>query len=64
MIMDGEIYTKDGLRFLRLKDIEANPTVRDLVIKANGIFPDPELGMFVSSFGFYFHYSKLNFLHR
>ncbi|XP_017858748.1 PREDICTED: protein takeout-like [Drosophila arizonae] len=43
VIMDGEFYTKDGLRFLRLKDIEANPTVRDLVIKANGIFGDPEL---------------------
>ncbi|KAH8274029.1 hypothetical protein KR044_008588, partial [Drosophila immigrans] len=41
---EGEIYTKDdGQRFLRLVDIEANPKIGDMIIKANGIFPDPEL---------------------
>ncbi|XP_062142554.1 protein takeout [Drosophila sulfurigaster albostrigata] len=41
---EGEIYTKDdGKRFLRLIDIEANPKIGDMIIKANGIFPDPEL---------------------
>ncbi|ALC38394.1 CG5945, partial [Drosophila busckii] len=40
---DGEIYKKDGHRFLRLTDIDASPKIGDMVIKANGIFPDPEL---------------------
>ncbi|KAH8403280.1 hypothetical protein KR222_009685, partial [Zaprionus bogoriensis] len=42
---DGEFFTKegDGRRFLRLTDIDARPKIGDLIIKANGIFPDPEL---------------------
>ncbi|XP_030377198.1 uncharacterized protein LOC115626085 [Scaptodrosophila lebanonensis] len=42
-VTEGEIYKKDGLRFLRLTDIDTNPKIRDLTIKANGIFADPEL---------------------
>lgn len=41
---EGEFYTNDdGLRFVRLVDIDANPKIGNMVIKANGIFPDPEL---------------------
>ncbi|KAH8376937.1 hypothetical protein KR093_002302, partial [Drosophila rubida] len=44
VVTDGEIYTKeDGQRFMRLTDIEANPKIGEMIIKANGIFPDPEL---------------------
>lgn len=45
VVTDGEFYNKDGRRFLRIKDIDVNPKIRDMIIKANGIFPDPELGM-------------------
>ncbi|XP_034489414.1 protein takeout [Drosophila innubila] len=41
---EGEYYTKaDGLRFVRLVDIDTNPKIGNMIIKANGIFPDPEL---------------------
>ncbi|KAL7741970.1 hypothetical protein ACLKA6_012176 [Drosophila palustris] len=41
---EGEFFTKDdGLRFVRLVDIDANPKIGNMIIKANGIFPDPEL---------------------
>ncbi|XP_068150965.1 circadian clock-controlled protein daywake [Drosophila tropicalis] len=40
---EGEIYRKDGKRFVRLDDIDSTPKIGDLTIKANGIFPDPEL---------------------
>ncbi|EDW57770.1 uncharacterized protein Jhbp13 [Drosophila virilis] len=43
VVTDGEFYNKDGRRFLRIKDIDVNPKIRDMIIKANGIFPDPEL---------------------
>ena len=47
MTTEGEFFTKaDGLRFLRLVDIEANPKIGNMIIKANGIFPDPELGRY------------------
>ncbi|KAH8308127.1 uncharacterized protein Jhbp13 [Drosophila kikkawai] len=42
-LTDGEIYTKDGHRYFRLKNIDTKPKIGDLVIKANGIFADPEL---------------------
>ncbi|TDG45653.1 hypothetical protein AWZ03_007928 [Drosophila navojoa] len=43
VIANGDIYTKDDMRYLRLNDIEIEPKIRDLIVKANGIFPDPEL---------------------
>ncbi|XP_001356131.2 uncharacterized protein Jhbp13 [Drosophila pseudoobscura] len=42
-LTEGELYEKDGHRFLRLTGIETKPKIGDLTIKANGIFPDPEL---------------------
>ncbi|XP_017075061.1 uncharacterized protein LOC108110493 [Drosophila eugracilis] len=42
-ITDGEIYEKDGHRYFRLTNLDANPKPRDMEIKANGIFEDPEL---------------------
>ncbi|KAH8381123.1 hypothetical protein KR200_002530 [Drosophila serrata] len=42
-LTDGEIYTKEGHRYFRLKNIDTKPKIGDLVIKANGIFADPEL---------------------
>lgn len=42
-ITDGEVYEKDGHRFFRMKNIDSNPKIGDLHIKANGIFQDPEL---------------------
>jgi len=45
-VTDGEVYEKDGHRFFRLKNIDSKPKIKDLVIKANGIFADPELGEF------------------
>ncbi|XP_016972296.1 uncharacterized protein LOC108039720 [Drosophila rhopaloa] len=42
-LTDGEIYEKDGHRYFRLKNIDSKPKIRDLKIKANGIFADPEL---------------------
>ncbi|EDV94049.1 GH25092 [Drosophila grimshawi] len=43
VVTDGDILSKDGHRYFRFTDIEADPKIRDLTIKANGIFPDPEL---------------------
>ncbi|SPP85743.1 uncharacterized protein LOC117587993 [Drosophila guanche] len=40
---EGELYKKDGHRFLRLSNIDTSPKIGDLKIKANGIFADPEL---------------------
>ncbi|XP_016998454.2 protein takeout [Drosophila takahashii] len=42
-VTDGEIYEKEGHRYFRLKNLDSKPKIRDLVIKANGIFADPEL---------------------
>ncbi|XP_022220105.2 uncharacterized protein LOC111072497 [Drosophila obscura] len=42
-LTEGEIYRKDGHRFLRLSRIDTKPKIGDLKIKANGIFADPEL---------------------
>lgn len=48
ILTEGEFFTKeDGLRYLRLLDIDAHPKIGDMIIKANGIFPDPELGRFI-----------------
>lgn len=47
ILTEGEFFTKeDGLRYLRLLDIDAHPKIGDMIIKANGIFPDPELGKY------------------
>lgn len=50
-LTDGEIYRKDGHRYFRLKNIDTKPKIGDLVIKANGIFADPELGEFLETKG-------------
>lgn len=47
ILTEGEFFTKeDGKRYLRLLDIDAQPKIGDMIIKANGIFPDPELGTY------------------